>query len=144
MKSSLNIDLFFFAALNASEPLKGMVGKRIFHTFRDSTAEKEDKIPYLIVTADEAKSQYTTKDDGMAPLDSATCSVLCVAKNPNDLAELTTAVLEAVDTAYNDQIWDEHEDWDFCIEGITPDADAIEADPDKPCLFRWMHFACEI
>lgn len=145
VKSSLNIDLFFFAALNASEPLKQMVGKRIFHTFRDSTAEKEDKIPYLIVTADEANSANMTKDDaGIDPLNTATCSVLCVAKTPDALAELTTEVLNAVNEAYTNQIWEDHEDWNFEIYGISPQADVIEADPDKPCLFRWMHFQCEI
>lgn len=144
MKSSLNIDLFFLSALQRDDTLMDQVGKRVFHTFRGSTAENQDKIPYLIVTADEANSQYSNKEYGMSQLDTATCSVLCVAKSPDDLAELTTAVLNAIDSAFDEEIWDEHEDWDFSIDNITPSADAIEADPEKPCLFRWMHFLCEI
>lgn len=145
MKSSLNIDLFFFAALTESEDIRAKVGTRIFHTFRDSTAEQQDKIPYLIVTADEVSTTTDTKDDnGIPAMDSGTCSVLCVAKDPDQLAELTSSVLQAVGEAYEAEIWTDHEDWNFGIYEITPRADAIEADPDKPCLFRWMHFQCEI
>lgn len=144
MKSSINTDLFFFAALQNSSAVRELVDKRIFHTFRDSTAESQDKIPYIIVTADEVSSTASTKDDIIAPLDTAVCSVLCVAKDPYQLAELTTSVLHAVEAAFSTRIWEDHEDWDFEIEGISPYASGIEADPDRPCLFRWLHFRCEI
>lgn len=122
-----------------------MVGNRLFHTYRDSTAEMEDKIPFLIVSADEATCTGDTKDNfGMAEMDSSDCGVLCVARDADSLAELTTATLNAVRQAFDDAIWEEHDDWDFEIYAITPSADGIEPDPDKPCLFRWMHFRCEI
>lgn len=145
MKSSINTDLFFFAALQGSEKLREMVGNRIFHTYRDAKSNAEDKIPYVVVTADEAQSAMSSKDDGgIADLDTAVNSVLCVAKDPDSLAELTTEVVNAVDEAFRNEIWEDHEDWGFEIYDIYPSADGIEPDWEKPCLFRWLHFRCEI
>lgn len=149
MKSFANIDLFFFDALMRSDEIREMCGDRIFHSLRGSTAEKQDKIPYIIVVAGKATSDGDTMDDGVAQIDTAMCSILCVADGKNyakaaeALANLTTAVTTAIESAYDDAIWNEHDDWDFSISSIKPDLDDPDQDTDKPVQFRWINYLCK-
>lgn len=145
MESTLNIDLFFFAALQQSDAIREMVGKRIFDTYRSSAAEKEDKIPYLIVTTGEAQADPDTKDDFTATLTRGVVTVLCVAADTNKLARLQSEVLRAIEEANEtNDIYDEHEEWDFPHLHIEPHPGEKLADPDKPCLFREIQFLCEV
>lgn len=145
MESTLNIDLFFFAALQQSEAVREMVKDRIFDTYRSTTAENEDKLPYLIITTGEAQADPDTKDDFVATVARGMVSVLVCAKDTKQFARLQSLVLQAVETANEtDDIYDDHEEWDFPHLHIEPRPLDKMADPEKPCLFREIQFLCEI
>lgn len=144
IQSSLNIVLFFFAALAQSEEVKRIVKNRIFDDHRDSTAEKEDKMPYIVVCSDEAQTTGRgTKDSYFQDLRKGGVSILCVAKDTKTLAELLSAVYAAIKVAADSDIYSKHPEWDFPRLYITPSADKGLPSEDKKAVYRWLYFDCE-
>lgn len=145
MDSILNIDLFFFAAIKQNTELMKMIGYRLFDTMRSSTAEDEDKLPYIIVVSDKSNASTSTKDSNTDLPDRGLIRVLCVAENTERLAKLTSLTTKAiVDANATRAIYDAHPDWDFSRLHISIEPDEKVGDPTKPCLFRELLCYCEI
>lgn len=145
MRTTLNIGFFFIAALQQSEAVKALVGDRLFYTMRTSTAESEDKVPYIIVVTGKAASRSSVKDEWTDELRSGVVSVLCVANDGYELGRLIAAAHNAiVEANKTSAIYDAHPEWDFPHLNITPGASEVEGDPTKPCLMRELFYECRI
>lgn len=138
----LNIDLFFHKALAECADLVEVTDGRIYNTARPDKDESEDRLPYIIVTFDGATAGEDTKDEVCAQLEHGTVSVLCVCETRADLANLTEMVYEAIAEELEEFEWDASQ-FDFCIFGCTPNASAVQYDPDKPCYFQKLTYNCD-
>ena len=139
----LNIDLFFHAAIESTQNLVKSLGGRIFNTARPDIDEEQDKIPYAIVTYEGGSAADDSKDDDIAPLGSATVSILVVAADRQSLANLTQDIHEAVVSALEDEDFQDGYDWSFEIDSCIPSAGAVQYDPSKPCYFQTLTYQCE-
>lgn len=141
--AALDIDLFFFHALNDDADVVDMTQGRVFNTCRKGKDEDEDKIPYIIITNDGASADADDKDGCVSPMDSGVCSVLIVAKTRDQLAELQRMATEAIADCAENIDWSEMTDWDFQDLTATPNAGAIQYDEMKPCIFRTITYQCQ-
>ena len=131
----LDTDKFFWDALRTDGGIVKMTGGRIFNTARSTTDEREDKVPYVVITFDSLTNDETTKDDEVeSPYDSVNVSVLCVASDREQLARLTKAVRER-DRRYFAQKGERYgiDDWRFSAGGVM-------YDELKPCFYQLLSY----
>jgi hypothetical protein len=140
---SLSTDRFFFKALTSDSNVAAAVGTRIANPAL--TYEQEDKwsLPYLVIMLEGVVNQPETKDErGESDDDTANVSILCVASTRDALSALTETVRTAVRDAYR-----EEQDWDamgFEIKDYQFSAENVQLDPDKPCVFQTLRYACDV
>ena len=139
----LNIDLFFHAAIESTPNLVKSLGGRIFNTARPDIDEEQDKIPYVIVTYDGGSATDDDKDEYVAPLGSATVSILVVAADRQTRASLTHDIHDVIVASLEDEKFQEGFDWEFEIESCTPSAGAVQYDSSKPCYFQTLTYQCD-
>jgi len=141
----LNVDIFFYEALKANDNLTELTEGRIFNTARTTEDDNEDKVPYCIIQYESGSSSgASTKDDRFAEMDSAQISIIACASSRDDLASLTDLITQACADAFaDDDIYDEHDDWNFFIDDCTMSAGVVEYDPSKPCHYQTLNFECE-
>ena len=139
----LNIDLFFHAAIESNQYLVSALGGRIFNTARPDIDEEQDKIPYVIVTYEGGSATDDDKDEYIAPLGSATVSILVVASDRQSLASLTHDIHDVIVGALEDENFQEGFDWEFEIDSCTPSAGAVQYDSSKPCYFQTLTYQCD-
>ena len=166
---SLTTDRLFFAALKADETLMSVTESRIFNTVRPTADEKEDRLPYVIITFDGMQNGETTKDDPYeGATDKVSVGVLCVAKDREELGELTARVRKVIHRQFT---------WASCYEQLADsdsnaletadefrllvmrDSDAIRAevpyyydltaegvmyDDLNPCFYQQLHYDCDV
>jgi len=138
---SLITDLFFYNALKADDDIMEETEGRIFNTARNEEDENEDKLPYIIITYDGMQNDQGTKDStGESDIDRDTISVLCVAEDREDLADLMEMVRPCIKDAMEDQDATEQ---GFIIDDYSLTASAIECDPSRPCHFQTLTYQCE-
>lgn len=130
-------DKFFYDVLRQSEAVTGIVSDRIFNTGRPEEDETEDRVPYIIVTFDGMTNDSPTKDDVEGDSDTTRVSILCVTKTRTQLAELTTAVRNAVMTSYNDGAEYAEQPFSYMLS-----ANGVQYDMDKPCYFQTLQYQC--
>jgi hypothetical protein len=131
----LNTDKFFWDALRTDASVTRATGGRIFNTARPTIEEKQDRVPYVIITFDSLTNDETTKDDEPeSPYDSVKVSLLCVANVREQLARLTQAVRDR-NRDYMLGKGDSYgiEDWQFS-------AGAVMYDELKPCFYQSLNY----
>ena len=131
----LNTDKFFWDALRTDASVTKATGGRIFNTARSTIEEKQDRVPYVIITFDSLTNDETTKDDeAESPYDSVNVSILCVANDREQLARLTQAVRDR-NREYMLGKGDSYgiEDWQFS-------AGAVMYDELKPCMYQTLNY----
>ena len=141
---SLTTDKFFYIALKANAELMTMTGGRIFNTARSSVDEKEDRLPYVIITYDGMTNNGETKDDVEGYTDTVQIGILCVAHDRDSLAQLTTKVRQQM----IDYLHAVEEDSSTTGANICPDdwrmtSDGVMYDDLKPCFYQTLRYECD-
>ena len=139
----LNVDEFFYKVLSSDTELKAMVDDRIFNSARDKEADKEDKIPYIIITYEGGTAGEGDKDTRLTPLEHATVSIICCANDREDLADLTDKVEEIISEAFEDYDEYDSDDWKFVIDNASYEAKEVMYDIDRPCYAQQLYFYCD-
>lgn len=132
----LTTDKLFYHALSHSDPIRRVVGGRIFNTVYPDVETGTDKIPYIIIAHEGVQNQSESKDmPGEGSVDIETISVLIVAgeRDRGPLAELTQQVRNCIRRAA--------EEWD--IYDYTFSAGPVQYDMDKPCYYQVFTYVCE-
>ena len=141
---SLTTDKFFYKALKANQTLVTMTKGRIFNTARSSVDEKEDRLPYIIITLDGVANAPSTKDDVEGYTDTVQVSVLCVAHDREKLGQLTVLcrkqLLSYQQLCVQDSMTAGAED---CPDGWAFSAEAVMYDDLKPCFYQTLHYECD-
>lgn len=140
---SLSTDRFFYQALTADTDVTAIVGTRIANPAL--TYEQEDKwpLPYMVIALEGVQNGNGTKDEvGESDEDTSTVSVLCVAANRDALATLAQTARTAIRTAF-----EEMSGWatlGFEIMDYQFNADGVQLDPDKPCVYQTLRYVCDV
>lgn len=149
---SMMTDRFFYEALIADATIVSMVGTQdednVYH-YRIAnpalTYEQEDKwgLPYLIIGLESVANGEGTKDDiGESLVDTDAVTIMAVASTREELATLTTAVRNAIRTAFEgDTI--STSSWGFEISDYTFSAGAVTLDPMKICTYQQLKWDVE-
>lgn len=140
----LNIDKFFHEALRRSADVIEVTDGRIFNPARPKIDEKQDLIPYIIITYDGGQSDMGSKDDTLSRLSSATVSILCCAEDRQALADLTELVEGTIAHEFGTEtLYDDHDEWAFYIDNASESAGPVQFDPSKPCCYQTLTYQCE-
>ena len=136
---SLITDKFFYNAIATSEDVTAIVGDRIFNPARDSAAEEEDRIPYVIITFEGLTNDQSTKDDDTeGSEDKVTIGILVVAADCDKLGDLAEAIRKRC-REYREANQDDlltPIGWQFSSSDVA-------YDPDKPCCFQTLTYQCD-
>ncbi len=134
---SLQTSKFIISALQEDEEIVRDTDGRIFYVGRDTSAEDEDKIPYIIVMPGGINSDGTKDEEEMEDTDQI--GILVVAETGEALMDLAEAVRAAV-RGY----WEETGGWqkgcDFNVTQMSFSASAVSLDAMRPCYFQTLNY----
>ena len=130
-------DIAVIHALSASDTVLPLTEGRIFNTTRSELDEKEDKIPYIVVTYEGMTNNCDNKDMVEGASDNERVQVLCVACDRIQLANLINAARDAIR---------EYLDTNDCFEKYGIDdyelsASAILSDWTVPCTYQSLNYS---
>lgn len=140
---SLLTDRFFYHALLGNQAINRALEGRIFNPARPTIDEKEDRIPYVVITLMGGQNDTATKDYVEGDTDTVDVAVLVVASDRDSLAPLTKAIRRQfrnyLDVVENDESHPDHyiapKDWEFSF-------DAVQYDDMKPCVYQGLLYKC--
>lgn len=132
-------DIAVVQALTSSSEIRELVSDRIFNTARPEKEEKEDNIPYIIVTYEGMVPANENKDYRNGATDEERVNVLCVAEDRASLAALVSRArleinetLDSADCAIAYRITD-----------FSESATAILYDWTVPCVYQSLQYTIE-
>lgn len=132
-------DIAVVQALQGSSEIEELVSDRIFNTARPEKEEKEDNIPYIIVTYEGMVPTNENKDYSNGASDEERVNVLCVAEDRASLAALINRarleINEALDSP--DYVVAYH------ITQFSESATAILYDWTVPCVYQSLQYTIE-
>jgi hypothetical protein len=152
---SLATDSIFVTALQSDTDLLGMLGyvaptesdpgkpARLYSTAIPLPDEKLENVPvpYAIVRLDGINNEDTTKDDDFeSDEDSVSISILVSGRSRKELADVAQSVRSTIQ-AY---MITKEDDEDFPITEYRFSADGVQYDPDKPCYWQVLRYACDV
>ena len=130
-------DIAVIHALSASDTVQTLTEGRIFNTIRPELDEKEDKIPYIVVTYEGMTNDCDNKDMVEGASDNERVQVLCVACDRIQLANLINAARDAIR-----EYLSEHDSLiEFGIADYELSASAILSDWTVPCTYQSLNYS---
>ncbi len=130
-------DIAVIHALSASDTVQSLTEGRIFNTIRPELDEKEDKIPYVVVTYEGMTNDCDNKDMVEGASDNERVQVLCVACDRIQLANLINAARDAIR-----EYLSEHDSLiEFGIADYELSASAILSDWTVPCTYQSLNYS---
>lgn len=130
-------DIAVIHALSASDTVQSLTEGRIFNTIRPELDEKEDKIPYIVVTYEGMANDCDNKDMVEGASDNERVQVLCVACDRIQLANLINAARDAIR-----EYLSEHDSLiEFGIADYELSASAILSDWTVPCTYQSLNYS---
>lgn len=130
-------DIAVIHALSASDTVQSLTEGRIFNTIRPELDEKEDKIPYIVVTYEGMTNDCDNKDMVEGASDNERVQVLCVACDRIQLANLINAARDAIR-----EYLSEHDSLiEFGIADYELSASAILSDWTVPCTYQSLNYS---
>lgn len=130
-------DIAVIHALSASDTVQTLTEGRIFNTIRPELDEKEDKIPYVVVTYEGMTNDCDNKDMVEGASDNERVQVLCVACDRIKLANLINAARDAIR-----EYLSEHDSLiEFGIADYELSASAILSDWTVPCTYQSLNYS---
>lgn len=136
---SLRTDQFFYNALRNNSVLYDEIDGRLFNTARPTVDEDEDRVPYIIIILNGGSNDIGTKDDVEGTTDTVNVSILVVANDREELADLTETVRDTCrDYLQSNGGTDSTApiDWSFSF-------DTVVYDTMKPCLYQTLRYQCD-
>lgn len=129
-------DIAIIAALLRNEELRTLTSDRIFNTARPENEEKEDNIPYIVVTYEGMQSSDENKDSPRGMSDIERVNVLCVAHDRVQLADLINKSRKAI-TEYleSEECFNE-----FNLDDFSEAATAVMYDWTVPCVYQSLQY----
>ena len=129
-------DIAIIAALLRNEELRTLTSDRIFNTARPENEEKEDNIPYIVVTYEGMQSSDENKDNPHGTHDVERVNVLCVAHDRVQLADLINKSRKAI-TEYleSEECFNE-----FNLDDFSEAATAVMYDWTVPCVYQSLQY----
>lgn len=137
MKASIDIDkLFVDALLNSGAAISELTGGRVYDPGRTADAEREDKIPYVVVNVEGGYNVKNNKDiAGEGDCDSVSVNVLLVAESRKQISEMFNSGREAIGhKLVNSGIVD-----DYSVK-FSP----LAIDIEKPCVYMTLTYDVEV
>ena len=130
-------DIAVIHALSANDTVQSLTEGRIFNTIRPELDEKEDKIPYIVVTYEGMTNDCDNKDMVEGASDNERVQVLCVACDRIQLANLINAARDAIR-----EYLSEHDSLiEFGIADYELSASAILSDWTVPCTYQSLNYS---
>lgn len=129
-------DIAVMQSLNRSDALTTLVENRIFNTMRPELDEREDKIPYIVVSYEGMTNDCDNKDLCEGAQDVERVNVLCVAQDRIQLANVINVARDAVRSYLNsDDCFAK-----YSIEDYEISASAILGDWTVPCVYQSLNY----
>lgn len=145
---SLLTDIIFVKALRSNATLMEQLAE---HDVRNTTIALPDEdmenapLPYIIVSFDGMQNDDTTKDnDFEGDTDRVQIGIEVAADTRPQLGTLMVAVRDTI-REYFEAHQDDDSDEDFALipRDMTPSAQAVQYDQDKPCYWQVMTYQCD-
>ena len=130
-------DIAVIHALSASDTVQSLTEGRIFNTIRPELDEKEDKIPYVVVTYEGMTNDCDNKDMVEGASDNERVHVLCVACDRIQLANLINAARDAIRDYLNTNDCFEK----YGIDDYELSASPILSDWTVPCTYQSLNYS---
>lgn len=132
-------DIAVISALSSNEELADLTSGRIFNTARPEKEEKEDNIPYIIVTYEGMVPTNENKDYINGASDQERVDVLCVAEDRASLAALINAARRTIAAALSSKEYFEQ----YSVLDFGETATAILYDWTVPCVYQSLQYTIE-
>ena len=132
-------DIAVVQALTSSSEIRELVSDRIFNTARPEKEEKEDNIPYIIVTYEGMVPTNENKDYQNGTTDEERVNVLCVAEDRASLAALINRARTAIDEALDSSDYATA----YHIADFSASATTILYDWTVPCVYQSLQYTIE-
>lgn len=129
-------DISIIAALLRNEELRTLTSDRIFNTARPENEEKEDNIPYIVVTYEGMQNSDENKDYAQGITDVERVNVLCVAPDRVQLADLINKSRNAINKYLESE--DCHKE--FNTDDFSEAATAVMYDWTVPCVYQSLQY----
>lgn len=129
-------DIAIIAALVRNEELITLTSDRIFNTARPENEEKEDNIPYIVVTYEGMQPADENKDYAQGTTDVERVNVLCVAPDRIQLADLINKSRNAI----NEYLESEDCYKEFNTDDFADAASAVMYDWTVPCVYQSLQY----
>lgn len=133
-------DIAVVQALQGSSEIEELVSDRIFSTARPEKEEKEDNIPYIIVTYEGMVPTNENKDYRNGATDEERVNVLCVAEDRASLAALVNRARLDINEALDSPDYAVA----YHIMQFSESATAILYDWTVPCVYQSLQYTIEI
>ena len=132
-------DIAVVQALQGSSEIEELVSDRIFNTARPEKEEKEDNIPYIIVTYEGMVPTNENKDHCNGASDEERVDVLCVAEDRASLAALINRARTAIDEALDSPDYAIA----YRIADFSESATKVLYDWTVPCVYQSLQYTIE-
>ena len=132
-------DIAVVQALEGSSEIEELVSDRIFNTARPEKEEKEDNIPYIIVTYEGMVPTNENKDYINGASDEERVNVLCVAEDRASLAALINRARTAIDETLDSPDYAIA----YRITDFSASATTILYDWTVPCVYQSLQYTIE-
>ena len=145
---SLLTDLIFVKAIRSNEELMAQLpAGDVYNTsiaLPDVDLENAP-IPYVIVSYEGMQNDEDTKDnDFEGDTDRVQIAIEVAAATRPELGRLLVAIRRTVRDYFMENRGDDSdEDFRLIPEDMTPSAGRVSYDPDKPCFWQVLNYACE-
>lgn len=133
---NLSADIAVMQSLSRDEVLNSLTEGRIFNTCRPEFDEKEDKVPYIVVSYEGMANDSENKDAAEGWTDKERITVLCVAQDRIQLCNLINTARRAVRSYLNSSDCLEM----FGVQGYEISASAIICDWTVPCTYQSLNY----
>lgn len=132
-------DIAVVQALQGSTEIEELVSDRIFNPARPEKEEKEDNIPYIIVTYEGMVPTNENKDHCNGASDEERVDVLCVAEDRASLATLINRARTAIDEALDSPDYAIA----YRIADFSESATKVLYDWTVPCVYQSLQYTIE-
>lgn len=142
---SLQTDRVFFDILSSNATLMQSLDNRLYNTAIPEPDERAANVPapYAIITFDGFTNGDDTKDDYEGRYDNVSVSIIIVAKDREQLADIVDAIRTTIKD-YLENADESDPDWNELPVDYKLSGSQINYNADKPAHFITLTYACSV
>lgn len=142
---SLQTDRIFFDILSSNTTLMEQLADRLYNTAIPVPDEQAANVPapYVIITFDGFTNSQDSKDSYEGEYDNVSVSVLIVAKDREQLADLVDAIRTTIE-GYLEEATESDPDFNELPADYQLSGSQINYDPDKKASYTTLTYACSV